>query len=206
MGPKNSQNRFQSINSESRALFCSLLNRARNAESFHPARFCAVFRHRAPRVPYCPLCSVGRLRRADRGENGVVPARGCPNAWYTYPRRVRFNFGQPLRHRPRSAMAVQSCEEARTLKAGLSRAALCPARLRRLLQSFSLFVLGGAGECTQGGTQNFSLGREPVRLSVSVRAAAFYPKMIGTFTDRLFQILHHQLSWPGPRGSLARRG
>jgi hypothetical protein len=52
----------------------------------------------------------------------------------------------------------------------------------------------GARECTQGGTQNFSLGREPVRLSVSVRAAAFYPKMIGTFTDRLFQILHHQLS------------
>jgi hypothetical protein len=48
------------------------------------------------------------------------------------------------------------------------------ARLCRLSQRGRLFGLGDAREHADRGTQNFSLGREPVRFGISVQASAFY--------------------------------
>jgi hypothetical protein len=45
----------------------------------------------------------------------------------------------------------------------------------------------------QGYGQNLALGAKPKRISFPIRTAGFDPHVIGTLSDRLFQILHLKL-------------
>jgi hypothetical protein len=83
---------------------------------------------------------------------------------------------------------------------GLRGSLLLSRRLRpRFRSNRGSFADGNAAEFSERCAQNFSLRREPVTFGVPLLVTAFAPKLIGSFTDCLFKILHLDLrSRPPP--------